>query len=96
MSRTDERNARDIVSPARTPSVTCPVVAGDSEPLVCASELTKRFGSFVAVDDIDFQVTRGEAFGFLGPDGAGKSSTIARSLISEPELLLVDEPTTGS
>jgi lipooligosaccharide transport system ATP-binding protein len=41
-----------------------------------AQGLTKRFGSFVAVDGIDFEVRRGEAFGFLGPNGAGKSSTM--------------------
>jgi lipooligosaccharide transport system ATP-binding protein len=41
-----------------------------------ARGLTKNFGSFVAVDGIDFDVQRGEAFGFLGPNGAGKSSTM--------------------
>jgi lipooligosaccharide transport system ATP-binding protein len=45
-------------------------------PLVRAEGLTKRFGSFVAVDGIDFEVREGEAFGFLGPNGAGKSSTM--------------------
>ena len=38
--------------------------------------LTKRFGTFAAVDDIGFQVKKGEIFGFLGPNGAGKSTTI--------------------
>ncbi len=38
--------------------------------------LTKRFGSFVAVDNVNLQVRRGEVFGFLGPNGAGKSTTI--------------------
>ena len=41
-----------------------------------ARGLTKRFGSFTAVDGIDFDLFRGEAFGFLGPNGAGKSSTM--------------------
>ena len=41
-----------------------------------ARGLTKRFGSFTAVDGIDFDLYRGEAFGFLGPNGAGKSSTM--------------------
>jgi lipooligosaccharide transport system ATP-binding protein len=45
-------------------------------PLVEARDLTKRFGSFVAVDGIDFAIEPGEAFGFLGPNGAGKSSTM--------------------
>jgi lipooligosaccharide transport system ATP-binding protein len=46
------------------------------EALVSARSLTKRFGDLVAVDDIDFEVRRGEAFGFLGPNGAGKTSTM--------------------
>jgi ABC-2 type transport system ATP-binding protein len=37
--------------------------------------LTRRFGSFVAVDDISFDVARGSIFGFLGSNGAGKSTT---------------------
>jgi len=47
-----------------------------AEALVRARGLTKRFGSFTAVDGIDFDLYRGEAFGFLGPNGAGKSSTM--------------------
>ncbi len=38
--------------------------------------LTRRFGTFTAVDDVGFQVKKGEIFGFLGPNGAGKSTTI--------------------
>jgi ABC-2 type transport system ATP-binding protein len=38
--------------------------------------LTRDFGDFRAVDDLSFQVRRGEIFGFLGPNGAGKSTTI--------------------
>ena len=48
----------------------------DLQPLIYARGLVKRFGSFTAVDGIDFDLTRGEAFGFLGPNGAGKSSTM--------------------
>jgi lipooligosaccharide transport system ATP-binding protein len=44
--------------------------------LICARGLTKRFGSFTAVDGIDVDVQPGEAFGFLGPNGAGKTSTM--------------------
>jgi ABC-2 type transport system ATP-binding protein len=39
-------------------------------------DLTKRFGTFTAVDQISFSVREGEIFGFLGPNGAGKSTTI--------------------
>src|SRR6266513_910450 len=45
-------------------------------PLIRARHLTKRFGSFTAVDAIDFDVAPGESFGFLGPNGAGKTSTM--------------------
>lgn len=38
--------------------------------------LTRRFGSFTAVDDLSFTVARGSIFGFLGPNGSGKSTTI--------------------
>ena len=47
-----------------------------STPLIHARGLTKRFGSFVAVDAVDFDVAPGESFGFLGPNGAGKTSTM--------------------
>ena len=40
------------------------------------ANLTKRYGEVLAVDDITFQVTKGELFGFLGPNGAGKTTTI--------------------
>jgi lipooligosaccharide transport system ATP-binding protein len=55
------------------------------EVLVHARDLTKRFGTFTAVDRIDFDLYRGEAFGFLGPNGAGKSSTMRMiSCVSPP------------
>jgi lipooligosaccharide transport system ATP-binding protein len=44
--------------------------------LVEARALTKRFGSFTAVDHVDFSIGAGDAFGFLGPNGAGKTSTM--------------------
>lgn len=43
---------------------------------VAAWNLTRRFGSFVAVDDVSMQVRAGEIYGFLGSNGAGKSTTI--------------------
>jgi ABC-2 type transport system ATP-binding protein len=43
---------------------------------VVTENLTKRFGDFVAVDKVNLQVKRGEIFGFLGPNGACKSTTI--------------------
>jgi ABC-2 type transport system ATP-binding protein len=44
--------------------------------MIRARGLTKRYGSFAAVDGIDFDVSSGEVFGFLGPNGAGKTTTM--------------------
>lgn len=43
--------------------------------IIDAQRLSKRFGTFTAVDDVSFQVGSGEIFGLLGPNGAGKSTT---------------------
>jgi ABC-2 type transport system ATP-binding protein len=48
----------------------------NSAPSIEVRDLTKKFGSFTAVDHISFTVRKGEIFGFLGPNGAGKSTTI--------------------
>ena len=65
-----------------------------SIPLIHARGLTKRFGSFTAVDGIDFDVYPGEAFGFLGPNGAGKTSAMrmvgCASPITAGELRVLD------
>ena len=47
-----------------------------SKSLISARGLTKKYGDFVAVDGIDFEVAKGESFGLLGPNGAGKSTTM--------------------
>ena len=54
-----------------------------------AQGLTKRYGSFVAVDNLNLRIERGEIFGLLGPNGAGKTTTILM-------LLGLTEPTSGS
>jgi ABC-2 type transport system ATP-binding protein len=58
-------------------------------PAILASNLTKSFGDFVAVDGIDFEIKRGEIFGFLGPNGSGKTTTIRM-------MLGLMKPTAGS
>ena len=47
-----------------------------SKEIVAVSNLTKKFGSLTAVDNISFSIKKGEIFGFLGPNGAGKTTTI--------------------
>ncbi|WP_208651105.1 ABC transporter ATP-binding protein [Ectopseudomonas khazarica] len=47
-----------------------------SETVIRASGLSKRFGDLTAVDGLDLRVERAEVFGFLGPNGCGKSTTI--------------------
>ena len=51
-----------------------------SPPVVSARGLTKRFDDFTAVDQVDFDVHPGEIFGFLGPNGSGKTTTIRMML----------------
>jgi len=46
------------------------------DPVIEATGLGKKFGSFTAVDNVSFQVEKGEFFGLLGPNGAGKTSVI--------------------
>jgi len=48
----------------------------DYQNAVETSDLTRRFGSFVAVDNVQFSIPKGEIFGLLGPNGAGKTTTI--------------------
>jgi len=47
-----------------------------SEVLIETERLTKRFGDLVAVNNINFEIFKGECFGFLGPNGAGKTTTM--------------------
>src|SRR5664279_5359801 len=73
------------------PMPSLPAPAG--APLIAARGLTKRFGTFTAVDAIDFDVAPGESFGFLGPNGAGKPSTMRMigcvSPVSEGKLTVL-------
>ena len=60
-----------------------------AEPAIVVKGLTKRFGEVVAVDDVSFAVGTNETFGFIGPDGAGKT-TLFRMLVT---LLVPDAGT---
>ena len=44
--------------------------------MINVTNLKKAYGDFTAVNNISFEVQKGEIFGFLGPNGAGKTSTI--------------------
>ena len=55
---------------------------------IITSQLTKRFGNFTAVDNLDLTVESGESYGFLGPNGAGKTTTILM-------ILGIHQPTSG-
>jgi len=48
----------------------------NADSIISVEALTKRFGDFTAVDDISFDVNRGEIFGFLGANGAGKTTAM--------------------
>ncbi len=60
-----------------------------TQPAIRTDKLTKHYGNFEALVDLDLEVEQGEVFGYLGPNGAGKSTTIRT-------LLDLIRPTTGS
>ena len=47
-----------------------------NEPVIKTEKLTKRFGNFTAANEITFEVDKGEIFGFLGANGAGKTTAM--------------------
>jgi ABC-2 type transport system ATP-binding protein len=51
-----------------------------TEISVSLNNVTKRYGAFTAVDDLSFEVAKGEIYGFLGPNGAGKTTTLRMML----------------
>ena len=48
----------------------------DGQPMIEAIGLSKYYGDFAAIEDVNFQIKRGEVVAFLGPNGAGKSTTM--------------------
>ncbi len=60
----------------RASATPTPSAPSDADRVIVVEELTRRFGTFTAVDRVTFHAHRGEVFGFLGPNGAGKTTTI--------------------
>lgn len=58
------------------PLVIPPRPQDHATPVIVARGLTRRFGDFTAVDQVDFEIERGEIFGFLGSNGCGKTTTM--------------------
>src|SRR6476661_176356 len=72
-----------------TTTTTTPTTGAGGAGRIEVRNLTKRFGSFTAVDDLSFAVEPGRVTGFLGPNGAGKTTTLRM-------LLGLVRPTSGS
>jgi spermidine/putrescine transport system ATP-binding protein len=68
---TPDASATDIAPTAGSPSRT-----GARDPVITLEHVVKRFGSYVAVQDADFAIERGEFFSLLGPSGCGKTTTL--------------------
>jgi ribosome-dependent ATPase len=72
----------------------------DTEPVITARGLTRRFGDFTAVDHVSFTIERGEIFGFVGSNGCGKTTTMKMLTgllpASEGEALLFGRPLDAS
>lgn len=62
------RGHHDVVVPPRQRT--------EGPPAIQAKALTRKFGDFVAVDGVNFEIERGEIFGFLGSNGCGKTTTM--------------------
>lgn len=73
----------------RTAAISTAKNASGENPVISVEGLTKRFGSFTAVDGISFDVGAGEIFGFLGANGAGKTTAMKM-------LIGISKPTEGS
>lgn len=73
---TPEQILRKFASILCPPSLLREEVQHESAPVIEVNQLTKSFDDFIAVDHISFQVNRGEIFGFLGANGAGKTTAM--------------------
>src|SRR5687767_9292565 len=88
-ARQEQESQMNVLEPLVTSE---PIGSLQEAPARLAIEttgLTKRYGSFVAVEGLDLAIREGEVFGLLGPNGAGKTTTILM-------LLGLTEPTAGT
>ncbi|HEX5356414.1 MAG TPA: ribosome-associated ATPase/putative transporter RbbA [Aquabacterium sp.] len=78
------------------PLVIPPRAHTDGPPAIEARGLTRRFGDFIAVNNVSFRIERGEIFGFLGSNGCGKTTTMKMLTglldISDGEAMLLGQP----
>jgi ABC-2 type transport system ATP-binding protein len=75
VARLRERVADTATRAPLDPSPAAPATTTVAHDVIVVQHLTRRFGNFVAVNDVSFTVARGEIFGLLGANGAGKSTT---------------------
>jgi len=68
LPKEDQHGHTSLVVPRRT--------GHDGAPVIVAKDLVQRFGTFTAVDQVSFEIERGEIFGFLGSNGCGKTTTM--------------------
>jgi ribosome-dependent ATPase len=78
------------------PVILPPRGGANGPPVIEATNLTRRFGDFIAVDGVSFRIGRGEIFGFLGSNGCGKTTTMKMLTgllpASEGEATVLDRP----
>ena len=84
-----KRDVRRRAAGAARPAARVGAQPADPRSVIVARGLTKRYGDFTAVDQLDLEIRPGEVFGLLGPNGAGKTTTVLM-------LLGLSEPTSGT